>query len=311
MENPMVSICMITYNHEPFIRQAIEGVLMQQTAFPYHLVIGEDCSTDQTRTICEDYAAAHPDRILLLPTAKNLGMVPNFKRTLEACTGKYTALCEGDDYWTDPLKLQRQVDFLEKDAEFGLVHTNFEYVNATSETTAPPSEVYRTMEKRVSNGYIWHHYLNKPGFIITASCVFRTSLIMGGRNLPECIFDHWVFMEVARQSKVHFFREKTCAYRLNPQGAILSDSNTIHKLYYQVLNDQLTRFYHTSPKNAPLPYQVPMVHLAIIGACIRVFKNLPVNNLKYRFNLISILFKNIHYIPQFIKKSLRNQTIRL
>lgn len=116
--NIMASVCMITYNHEHFIRQAIEGVLMQQTSFPIELVIGEDCSTDRTREICIEYQQKHPDKIRLLLNEKNLGMNPNFMATLKACTGKYIALCEGDDYWTDPLKLQKQVEFLEANKEY-------------------------------------------------------------------------------------------------------------------------------------------------------------------------------------------------
>ena len=114
---------MITYNHEPYIAEAIEGVLMQKCSFPIELVIGEDCSTDNTRKICEEYANKS-ELIKLLPTETNLGMMPNFIRTLQSCTGKYIAMCEGDDYWTDPLKLQKQVDFLEANAEYVLTFHN-------------------------------------------------------------------------------------------------------------------------------------------------------------------------------------------
>lgn len=114
----VVSALMITYNHEPFIREAIEGVLMQQASFPVELVIGEDCSTDRTRDICLEYQQKYPEKIRLLLNEKNLGMMPNFIQTLNACTGKYIALCEGDDYWTDKLKLQKQVDFLEGNEEY-------------------------------------------------------------------------------------------------------------------------------------------------------------------------------------------------
>jgi len=115
---PMVSVLMITYNHELYIGQAIEGVLMQRVDFKLELVIGEDCSLDSTRAICERYAEHHPGKIRLLSSERNHGMMPNFLRSLKACNGKYIATCEGDDYWTDPLKLQKQVEFLEANPGF-------------------------------------------------------------------------------------------------------------------------------------------------------------------------------------------------
>ena len=119
-ENVIVSVCMITYNHELYINQAIEGIMVQKTNFQIELVIGEDCSTDNTRKICLEYKEKYPDKINLLLPVKNLGMIPNFVNTLNACTGKYIAICEGDDYWTDPLKLQKQVDFLEENEDFSV-----------------------------------------------------------------------------------------------------------------------------------------------------------------------------------------------
>jgi glycosyltransferase involved in cell wall biosynthesis len=118
-----VSVLMITYNHEKYISSAIEGVLMQKTTFPIELVIGEDCSIDSTRTICEMYFRKSSNHINLLPSEANHGMIQNFIRTLEACKGEYIALCEGDDYWTDPLKLQRQVDFLESHLDYGMAYS--------------------------------------------------------------------------------------------------------------------------------------------------------------------------------------------
>mgnify|MGYP001248218371 CR=1 FL=1 len=127
-QQPLVSVHMITYNHEKYIAQAIEGVLMQKTNFLFELVIGEDCSTDSTRVICKEYADRYPNIIKLLPDAgKNLGMMENAIRTTMACTGKYIALCEGDDYWTDPYKLQKQVDFLEAHNDYGLTNTDADF----------------------------------------------------------------------------------------------------------------------------------------------------------------------------------------
>jgi glycosyltransferase involved in cell wall biosynthesis len=115
---PTVSVAMITYNHEQYIKQALESIVSQKTNFKIELIIGEDCSTDATRKICEEYVSKYPQTIRLLPGVSNLGVTPNFVRTLRACSGKFVAVCEGDDYWTDSLKLQRQADFLAANEDY-------------------------------------------------------------------------------------------------------------------------------------------------------------------------------------------------
>jgi len=110
---PVLSVFMITYNHEHFIEQAIDSILAQQTDFPFELVIGEDCSTDRTRQIALEYQHKFPEKIRVLYSKNNVGSSRNVVRTLNACRGQYIAICEGDDYWTDPLKLAKQVAWLE------------------------------------------------------------------------------------------------------------------------------------------------------------------------------------------------------
>ena len=105
---------MLTYNQAKYVAESIESILDQQCSYDYRLVIGEDCSPDNTREICEHYAQLHPDRITLLPSEKNLGIYENFFRTLRECAkSDYIAFCEGDDKWIDRNKLQHQVDYLE------------------------------------------------------------------------------------------------------------------------------------------------------------------------------------------------------
>ena len=123
---PLVSVCMTAYNHAPYIGRAIEGVLSQRTTFAVELVLSDDCSTDGTGAICRDYAARYPDRIRLLTGDVNVGMRANYRRTIEACRGRYVAMCDGDDWWCDPLKLQRQVEALEADPACGLSYTRSE-----------------------------------------------------------------------------------------------------------------------------------------------------------------------------------------
>jgi glycosyltransferase involved in cell wall biosynthesis len=117
---------MIAYNHEAYIREAIKGVLIQQTNFEYELIISNDGSPDHTNEVINDCIANHPKRgrIKYFHQQKNLGMQSNFIFALSQCRGKYVALCEGDDYWTDPLKLQKQVDYISKHNDCNLVFTD-------------------------------------------------------------------------------------------------------------------------------------------------------------------------------------------
>ena len=114
-KHPVVSVHMITYNHEPYIRQAIEGVMMQKTDFEFELVIGEDASQDKTREICFEYQKKYPDKIRVLWWHENVTKYGgNGRRVTARCRGEFIALCEGDDYWIDPLKLQKQVEVMRK-----------------------------------------------------------------------------------------------------------------------------------------------------------------------------------------------------
>lgn len=144
---PLLSVAMITYNHAPFLAEAIEGVLAQRTSFPIEFVIGEDCSTDDTRKVALDYQARYPDLIRLIPPTPNVGVNENFKRTIEACKGRYIAYCEGDDLWGDPAKLQKQVDFLEANPQYVICYhdslpfdekgrINFDFGGARRDLTA-------------------------------------------------------------------------------------------------------------------------------------------------------------------------------
>lgn len=114
---------MTTYNHAPYIARAIESVLAQRTSFAVELLLGEDCSSDSTPDICRSYAARYPDRIRLVTSEHNVGMRANYRRTIEACRGRYVAICDGDDWWCDPEKLERQVAMLEADPSLGLCYT--------------------------------------------------------------------------------------------------------------------------------------------------------------------------------------------
>ncbi|WPR71615.1 glycosyltransferase [Flavobacterium sp. NG2] len=151
---PLVSVSVATYEQEDFIRECLEGILMQKTNFDFEIVIGEDESNDKTREICKEYAEKYPDKIRLFLRDRKLTALYDSKGqfykslngtvTFLSCRGKYIALCEGDDYWTDPLKLQKQVEFLESNPEFGICFHNVIQLNTfdTSKSVVIPNVNY-------------------------------------------------------------------------------------------------------------------------------------------------------------------------
>ncbi len=172
VELPRVSVVMVTYNHERFIRQAIEGVVNQKARFGVELLIGEDCSTDHTRDIVREYAARYPHVVKAHLPEKNQGAAANFRHTLQRAQGEYIAFCEGDDFWTDPDKLQRQVDFLDAHPDCALCHHRVTYLeDATGKSLLefPPEE----KRKERTEG----HELAQGNFIQNCAQLIRRRLL--------------------------------------------------------------------------------------------------------------------------------------
>lgn len=119
-----VSILCITYNHAAFIEQTLSSFIAQKTNFRFEIVIGEDCSTDDTLNIIHTWIDRYPNTIRLISEGPNIGAQFNGLRTYAACTGRYIALCDGDDRWTDPLKLQKQVDYMEANPNCSMTYGN-------------------------------------------------------------------------------------------------------------------------------------------------------------------------------------------
>lgn len=126
ISSPLVSICTRTYNLENFVAEALDSFLMQETDFPFEIVIDDDCSSDGTVEVIKEYMEKFPNLINANFLEKNIGVRMNFVQNLQRANGKYIAPCDGDDYWTDPLNLQKQVDFLEKNDEYVVTYSSLE-----------------------------------------------------------------------------------------------------------------------------------------------------------------------------------------
>ena len=142
-KNPIVTILMPAYNHEKYISQAIESVLAQKTNYPYELLIHDDCSTDTTLTIAQNYATKFSDKIKIFTEEENQGLLKSYKRLIEQSNRKYLAILESDDYWLDENKLQIQIDFLESNSDYGIVAGDIISIDENGNIIPPPSCITR------------------------------------------------------------------------------------------------------------------------------------------------------------------------
>ena len=211
------SICIITHNHEQWIADAIDGALMQVADFDFEIVIGEDCSTDGTMEVVQQYQRNHPDKIRVITSSENVGGKANLSRTMEAAQGEYIALCEGDDFWMDQNKLADQVAFLEANPDFACSVTQ-----AAIEYHGQLDRRFKSNYARTQETWEGEDVINTPSFCATASMVFRKADIW---PLPKWFADvAWGDSSLrgilAKQGKFHYLQRKAVTYRCNDWGAL-------------------------------------------------------------------------------------------
>jgi hypothetical protein len=219
---PRVSVRVLAYNHARFIRQALDGVLMQEASFPFEICIGEDDSSDGTREICREYAALNPEKIRLFLRSRRdvirIGGRPtgrhNFIETLNECRGEYVALLDGDDYWTSPVKLQMQVDYLDAHPEIAVC--GHAVVAVDSEGSPHPTLAWDGPRKTVTTTAD----LLQRNFLPTCSVVFRRGLIGEFpdwfRRIPMA--DWPLHILNSRHGDVGFLGEPMAAHRFHTRG---------------------------------------------------------------------------------------------
>jgi glycosyltransferase involved in cell wall biosynthesis len=242
-KNPLVSAKMLTYNHEPYIAQAIEGVVKQETEYPFELIIGEDCSTDGTMEIVLEYQKKYPNIIRVITSDKNVGMKKNSARVTKACRGKYIAFCEGDDYWTDIYKIQKQLDLLENSQDCVMVH------GGGGELIQNSGKFYssaRVGGKQIPSGCIYEQLLVN-NFILTLTIVVRKSTYLNTIRKLDLFNKTWrmadypTSLDIAKHHKIHYINEPLGVYRRLPDSA--SNSTDIHRRFLFEKNSFEIRFY--------------------------------------------------------------------
>lgn len=213
---PLVSVCMITYGHEAFIAQAINGVFIQETNFEIELIVANDCSPDATDSVVQNILDTHPKAHIIKYTKhpKNIGMMPNFVYALSQCRGDYIAFCEGDDYWTDPLKLQKQFDFLKGNPDFVIHSGNAKILSTCSsnnqlQVKSNEDRVFTIEDFLVSNN------------LVTCTVMFKNFNFSIPSYFNSLTFGDWFFYIILmHQSKKKVYRssEVVAVYRVHSGG---------------------------------------------------------------------------------------------
>ena len=237
MEN-LISVIVATYNQEDTIRRTLDSILMQQCHIPYEIVIGEDCSTDSTRSICEEYVKEHPDTIRLFANKKNKGVINNYIDCILECRGKYIADCAGDDFWTDPLKLEKEVTILETHDDVTLVHTDWNrYYEDTKKTVASGEKPFTqdiTDGKRMLEAFIIQ---TSTPVIHLCTSMYRTDIIRKAIEEDKYLFrnkdfgceDLQIAFTMAYQGKIAYLPEVTLSYSQGKET--ITTSEDYHKQF--------------------------------------------------------------------------------
>lgn len=238
-----VSVLVITYNHEKFIEQALESVLMQKTNFEYEIIISEDCSTDKTRDIVLAYKKKYPEKIYLLLSERNLHNNRIVNRGFDTAEGNYIALLDGDDYWSSDEKLKVQAEFLDSHPDCSMCFHNANLIFENEDRTSRWTPSYQKEFSNIED--IW-----MGNFIATCSVMYRRKLV---NKIPEWYVDMFPITDwplhilFAEQGLIGYINKVMGVYRYHA-GGMYSQYSETRKL------EETLKFYHTMNKNLNYKY---------------------------------------------------------
>ena len=229
---PLLSVCCTTYNHEPYLRKALDGIFNQKTNFDFEIIVGEDCSTDGSRKILQEYEEKHPNRMQVLYREKNFGAKMNFRDVFSRAYGKYVIVLETDDYWTDEYKLQKQVDFLESHPDVIAVSHQCVMVDANGDQLPMeyPSikggyftakDIRKGLFPGQTTTVMYRNYHNYP--LINTTLIYSDIKGPGDKRKNFSLLGH---------GKIYCMPEKMSAYRFVTSGGNSFSAN--HKADYHL-----------------------------------------------------------------------------
>lgn len=253
---PLVSVLMITYNHGPYLADAIEGVIAQQTDFPIELLIGEDCSTDNTREVALDYQRRYPQLIRVIYSEKNVGAALNFKRIVMESRGEYAALCEGDDWWCNPKKLQLQIEIFKSDPTIGAVHSDHAYARMIKNKWVVTHKNGRWFSKALSFPITGNLFPT----VFRNCCLATNTVVYKGIIIKEYVFSNFfdpfaLVLDIVLAAyccsrwQIAFLDQVVSVYRLSPNSATRSGFHTSLKNIKSIIFAYEKMYQHYGHRN--------------------------------------------------------------
>lgn len=256
MSAPKVNVLMLAYNHEQFIAEALDSILAQQVDFPYTIVVGEDCSTDQTRAIVESYRLRYPTRIKPVYQPHNVGPGANLKACLAACQAPYIAVLDGDDYWTDPRKLAKQVAWLDANPDFAIC---FHHVDTFHEGSVPVSQPLPLPTQTV---YSFTEVIINGNMPAAGSLVLRNCR----PTLPDWLFETYpidmpLLVLYGEMGKAKLLPECMGRYRLHPGSTWSSQPAERNRQRQYAMFQLLVQHYAATPHRRHVQQVVSKLYL--------------------------------------------------
>lgn len=267
MHQPILSVIVVAYNQAHTIRQTLDHIFNQTTDFLIEVIIGEDASPDDdTRAVCQEYVDRYPN-VYMLPAAPNKGVLQNFQDCVARCRGKYIAACAGDDWWSNPLKVQMQVEFLEANSDFGVVHTDMDIFDVSADRIIPA-----TLSRCVPEGDV-HLELYKYCFLFAPTTMYRRELLnfvdfreYGRRGF--LMEDYPMWFDLSRHCKFHYVNCSTVTYRIL-SGSISHGSDFSKQMRF-IEGTQVVQNYFYAKYKPQLTYSLTVVqHRMFYMLCLQ------------------------------------------
>lgn len=291
-DNVLVSVICDVYNHESYLRDCLDGFINQKTNFTYEILIHDDASTDNSVNIIKEYVNKYPHLFKPIFQTENQyskGVSTWYDIQIPRAKGKYIAFCEGDDYWIDPYKLQKQVDFMEANPDYSMCFHAAQILNETS-----TSEIIKC-EKLDSREYYTNDIF--PGWVIpTASVLYKVTMV---KKYPKLKKIHWMkygdivlFLKCTHTGRVWGMEERMSVYRMTSHGAVISQSNDPYS------EEKKCFHYRFLLMNFPqLDRLWPTTYIA-------QFYYTKFRNSKNLYEQIKNLVKSIYFSPKFVVRKI-------